>query len=300
MRCSPPRFACSNQAALSCTCLISAEEPASPPPASTAAFQTRTPVARRFSSRPQQNAKTTRSQLEKLLLRKVASSTIEAIVADLLRQYRSRPHLMRSLSLFLESHSGTAFALTARHSSPLVSSSPPRFCLNIATAFASQPARAVVFAVLLAASAIESASSPRTRSGPSPSPSLTSSSPPKSPRPCSPTCAANPSLSRAAHPETPQYSRPAFLGELFPATLPSNNQPLSHSGTDTNFQQEIPAEFNPPLPTMDECSFCRQRREKSPVPLAAEYFRKLPPHILCRPLAAALRLRTPRPATHAG
>src|SRR5580700_4997795 len=55
----------------------------------------------------QQNAKITRAQLEKLLLRKSLEATIEAIVADLLRQYRQRPRLMRSLSLFLESHSST-------------------------------------------------------------------------------------------------------------------------------------------------------------------------------------------------
>src|ERR1700683_4892789 len=43
----------------------------------------------------EQNAKITRPQLEKLLLRKSLEATIEAIVTDLLRQYRSRPRLMR-------------------------------------------------------------------------------------------------------------------------------------------------------------------------------------------------------------
>jgi len=106
----------------------------------------------------QRNAKITRSQLEKLLLRKSLQATIEAIVADLLRQYRGRPHFMRSLSQFLESHSGTAFALTARQ---LIAS---RVELTAALLLEHRdrirhpnPARAVVFAVLLAASAIESA-----------------------------------------------------------------------------------------------------------------------------------------------
>jgi AcrR family transcriptional regulator len=106
----------------------------------------------------QQNAKVTRPQLEKLLLRKSLQATIEAIVLDLLRQYRARPRLMRSLSLFLESHSGTAFALEARQ---LIST---RIELTAALLLEHRdrirhpnPARAVVFAVLFATSMVESA-----------------------------------------------------------------------------------------------------------------------------------------------
>jgi AcrR family transcriptional regulator len=106
----------------------------------------------------QQGAKTTRPQLEKLLLRKSLEATIEAIVLDLLRQHRARPRLLRSLSLFLESHSGTSFALEARQ---LISS---RLELTAALLLEHRdrirhpnPARAVVFAMLLATSAIESA-----------------------------------------------------------------------------------------------------------------------------------------------
>jgi len=106
----------------------------------------------------QQNAKITRPQLEKLLLRKSLQATIEAIVLDLLYQYRQRPHFMRSLSLFLESHSGTAFALEGRR---LIST---RLELTAGLLLEHRdrirhpnPARAVVFAVLLATSAIESA-----------------------------------------------------------------------------------------------------------------------------------------------
>jgi len=106
----------------------------------------------------QQNAKTTRQQLEKLLLRKSLETTIEAIVLDLLRQYRTRPRLLRSLSLFLESHSGTSFALAAQQ---LVSS---RVELTAELLLQHRDrirhpnlARAAVFAVLLATSAIESA-----------------------------------------------------------------------------------------------------------------------------------------------
>ena len=106
----------------------------------------------------QQNAKITRPQLEKVLLRKSLQATIEAIVLDLLYQYRQRPHFMRSLSLFLESHSGTAFALEGRR---LIST---RLELTAGLLLEHRdrirhpnPARAVVFAVLLATSAIESA-----------------------------------------------------------------------------------------------------------------------------------------------
>jgi AcrR family transcriptional regulator len=104
-----------------------------------------------------QNAKITRLQIEKLLLRKSLEATIEAIVLDLLRQYRARPRLLRSLSLFLESHSGTAFALEARQ---LISTH-----LELTAALLLQhrdrirhpnPARAAVFAVLLVTSMIES------------------------------------------------------------------------------------------------------------------------------------------------
>jgi len=106
----------------------------------------------------QQNDKVTRAELEKLLLRKSLEATIEAIVLDLLRQYRTRPHFMRSLALFLESNSGTSFALQAKQ---LISA---RLELTAALLLEhrdrirhANPARAVVFAVLLAASAIENA-----------------------------------------------------------------------------------------------------------------------------------------------
>jgi len=106
----------------------------------------------------QQNAKIARPQLEKLLLRKSLEATVEAIVADLLRQYRQHPRLMRSLSLFLESHSGTTFALEAHR---LISA---RLELTAALLLEHRdrirhpnPSRAVVFAMLLATSAVESA-----------------------------------------------------------------------------------------------------------------------------------------------
>jgi len=106
----------------------------------------------------QQNAKITRPQLEKLLLRKSLEATIEAIVLDLLRQYRQRPHFMRSLSLFLESHSGTTFALEARQ----LISTRLELTAGLLLEYRDRirhpnPARAVVFAVLLATSAIEAA-----------------------------------------------------------------------------------------------------------------------------------------------
>jgi AcrR family transcriptional regulator len=106
----------------------------------------------------QQNATITRPQLEKLLLRKSLQATIETIVLDLLRQHRQRPHFTRSLALFLESHSGTAFSLEARR---LIST---RLELTAGLLLEHRdrirhpnPARAVVFAALLAISAIESA-----------------------------------------------------------------------------------------------------------------------------------------------
>ena len=103
----------------------------------------------------QQSNTANKSQLAKLL-RSTLEETVEAIVGALLRQYRSHPRLLRALSVFVDSNAQSEFAQQANR---LIADN-----LHMVSAVLlehrdrirhTNPQRAVTFAVLQAASAIE-------------------------------------------------------------------------------------------------------------------------------------------------
>jgi AcrR family transcriptional regulator len=96
--------------------------------------------------------------LEKALLRPSLEDTAERIVATLLAQYREHPLLLRALSHFLETHSGSEFATQANG---LINTNV-QLVAGVLLHHSDRirhpnPQRAAVFAVLNASSAIETA-----------------------------------------------------------------------------------------------------------------------------------------------
>jgi AcrR family transcriptional regulator len=104
----------------------------------------------------QQSNSSNKAHLEQALLRPTLEATVERLVALLLKQYRDHPRLLRSLSKFLEVHSGSEFS---RQALALIAGNL-QLIAEVLLHHRDRirhpdPPQAVVFAVLNAASSIE-------------------------------------------------------------------------------------------------------------------------------------------------